>query len=133
MKLSSKKRSPKKKRSQSKSKGNEKKKLNEMFSYTQRMLSKIKMKKKSPISKLTTTDNFIPIFYIYTLAGCVYCDKAKELLKRKHQNFKSYEFKKLTKSEQKVLNDKMKKANHNSEYRYYPRIFFVDKFIGGFD
>ncbi|MBT4803721.1 MAG: glutaredoxin 3 [Legionellales bacterium] len=62
---------------------------------------------------------------IYSKNNCPYCDRAKDLLKRKNIEFKEVMVD-LDQNEYQIMLEKSKR-------RTVPQIFFKDKHIGGFD
>ena len=68
---------------------------------------------------------------IYSLYGCSYCEKAKQLLDSKGLEYEYIEFSNLKQDEQQQVLRKMDGEKQN--FRTYPRIFRAGKFIGGFN
>jgi glutaredoxin len=66
-------------------------------------------------------------WYIVTKDGCPYCDKAKALLTEKGINYK---VEVLNNSNKEQIYKKLDSLTNN--YRYFPMIFYNDKFIGGY-
>lgn len=67
---------------------------------------------------------------IYSLNGCPYCEKAKELLKERNIAFDYIEFKSLDDQKQKAIEQEI--DNVKQGFRTFPRIFNGTKFIGGY-
>jgi thioredoxin reductase (NADPH) len=65
-------------------------------------------------------------YFVYTLDGCPWCEKAKELLKDKKKKFVA----KNGVNNTEVV-EKMKKIGRE-DYKYWPKIFLNDEFIGGY-
>ena len=64
-------------------------------------------------------------FLIYTMENCIFCTRAKDLLKANRIGFEEIQLASL--SEEKV-NELMNKT----KMRTLPQIFYGEKFIGGF-
>ena len=62
---------------------------------------------------------------IYTKDHCPYCDRAKDLFKKKNIEYKEIRVD-LDQKQYEIMLDKSKR-------RTVPQIFFKDKLIGGFD
>jgi glutaredoxin len=58
--------------------------------------------------------------------GCPWCEKAEELLRSKGKNYDS-----IPGVENPDVIEKMKKAGR-LDYKYWPKIFHNNKFIGGY-
>ena len=66
-------------------------------------------------------------WFIFTMSGCGYCTKAKQLLRTKGYKFKTKEINNSNENEiYAEIDGKTKK------YRYFPVIFHNGKFIGGY-
>ena len=66
-------------------------------------------------------------WYIFTMEGCGYCTKAKELLTQHNQTFNSNEITKYNEKSIYAMIDPM-----TNKYRYFPIIFHKGKFLGGY-
>jgi len=64
-------------------------------------------------------------YEIYTRPGCIYCEKAKRLLKNNHIYFQEYDV-----YSHPLFMEQMKSRTGN---RMYPQIFIDDVGIGGYD
>jgi glutaredoxin len=60
------------------------------------------------------------------MQGCPWCNKAEQLLHKKGKNYKA-----ILGVGNPEVDKKMKKAGR-SDYKYWPKIFHNDKFIGGY-
>ncbi len=63
---------------------------------------------------------------VYTMDGCPWCEKAEELLLNKGKNYTS-----SVGVGNPIVEKKMKEAGR-TDYKYWPKIFHNDKFIGGY-
>jgi glutaredoxin len=72
------------------------------------------------------------VFTIFSMEGCPFCKDAQMLLNKHNKKFEYYDYYQLSSEDQKKLDNKITKQNNNEEYKYFPRIFKNDKFIGGF-
>jgi len=71
---------------------------------------------------------FKPVWKIYTLEGCPYCEKAVTLLNKNNQRFLVKEFVKLApKQKEEVI------KKQGRDHQTFPRIFKSKEFIGGFE
>lgn len=73
---------------------------------------------------------------LYTMEGCIFCEKAKNLLNKRKEKYPKIKIKievgiDENGNEDRDLMIKMKKQGH-SDYSTWPRIFFNDEFIGGY-
>jgi len=66
------------------------------------------------------------MWIVYTMDGCPWCEKAQDLLRKKGKTFKA-----VPGVGNPEVDKKMKKAKR-TDYRYWPKIFHNDKFIGGY-
>lgn len=69
-------------------------------------------------------------YTIYTKKGCIFCDKAKELLKNEETHIISCDDY-LTDNVEEFLNF-ITSINGGISYRTFPIIFYEGKFLGGF-
>jgi glutaredoxin len=67
---------------------------------------------------------------IYSLNGCPYCEKAKELLRERNIGYDYIEFDSLDDQKKKAITQEIDKVKPG--FRTYPRIFNGTKFIGGY-
>ena len=63
---------------------------------------------------------------IYTMNGCPWCKKAEEILDKKGKTYKS-----ILGVGNPEVEIKMKNAG-KSDYKYWPKIFHNDEFVGGY-
>ena len=107
--------------------------MKDMLDYSMNMIKSLKNTRRLIKASQTVKDGSSIMFYIYTLRGCRYCEMAKDLLKRKYQPYETYEFSTLSSEEQSKIQSIIKVNNKGKAYEYFPKIFFNNKFIGGYD
>jgi glutaredoxin len=105
-----------------------KKKKSQQKSKTKKHLLRSLFKKKGDgrKSKGSTKFKFKPVWEVYTLEGCPYCEKAVNLLNKNKQIVKVKEFAKLTPKQKEVVNKRQ-----GRDFQTFPRIFNKE-FVGGF-
>ena len=67
------------------------------------------------------------LWTIYTIDGCDYCVLVKNILKQSHKKSKII---KVTDSNEKRIYSKL--DGKTNKYRYFPMIFYNNRFIGGY-
>lgn len=72
-------------------------------------------------------------YVLYTKIGCPYCVDAKELLLSRGLRFIAKDYKDLDDNEKTRIIEKIKIYNNGEDYKYFPKIFRNNEFIGGFD
>lgn len=65
------------------------------------------------------------------MEGCPWCEKAVQLLEAKGQKVKAIDGFDSKRNVIKEVSEKMKRAG-KSDYRYWPKVFLNDRFIGGY-
>ncbi len=97
--------------------------MTDMFSYTKHMFSRM-----VPEKIKESSDGGGRKIDVYSLNNCRFCALAKAELIEKGLDYNEY----VNSEENDSISRKKIREQTNTEYKFFPRIFVDDKFIGGY-